>query len=113
MSYQEREQQFNFLIENVRNSLESKEKIIENDIYTKISNLLTFDFEVNNIFFSISYYHKISHHNKNYEDFCVFLNYKDYPVVCTDSHNKIVNKIIEIVKENKIINFNDWNMNYL
>ena len=107
MSYQEREQQFNLLIENVRNSLESKEKIIENDIYTKISTLLTFDFEVNNIFFSISYYHK------NDEDFCVFLNYKDFPIVCSDSHKNIVEKIIKIVNENTIINFNDWNMNYL
>jgi tRNA(Ser,Leu) C12 N-acetylase TAN1 len=107
MSYEEREKQFNNLIENVKNLLKLNNNIVENEIFTKISNLLTFDFEVNYIIFSITYYHKKE------EDFYVFLNYKDFPIICTDSHKNIVNKIIEILNEKKIINFNDWNMNYL
>jgi hypothetical protein len=107
MSYEEREQELNILIENVKNLLESNDYIIENEIFTKISNLLTFDFEVNNIFFSISYNHK-----KN-EDFYVFLSYQDFPKICSNSPKNIVNKIIEILNDKKIINFNDWNMNYL
>lgn len=107
MSYEEREQKLNILIENVKDLLESNDYIIKNEIFTKISNLLTFDFEVNNIFFSITYYHKKE------ENFCVFLNYQDYPRICSNSPKNIVNKIIEILNDKKKINFDDWNMNYL